>query len=74
MSLGKPLILLPCEPVNPREIDPDFQPEREAAKAAVSTPPQAERAYIPECLVPSSRRARVITRVFERASSPRVRR
>jgi hypothetical protein len=34
MSQGKPLILLPCEPVNPRQIDPDFEPEWEAAKAA----------------------------------------
>lgn len=34
MSHGKPLILLPCEPFNPREVDPDFEPERRAAKAA----------------------------------------
>jgi hypothetical protein len=34
MSQGKPLILLPCEPFNPREVDPDFEPERRAARAA----------------------------------------
>jgi hypothetical protein len=34
MSHGKPLMLLPCEPFNPREVDPDFEPERRAAKAA----------------------------------------
>jgi hypothetical protein len=34
MSQGKPLILLPCEPFNPREVDPDFEPERRAAKVA----------------------------------------
>jgi hypothetical protein len=33
MSQAKPLILLPCEPFNAREIDPDFEPERQAAKA-----------------------------------------
>jgi hypothetical protein len=35
MSLGKPLILFPCEPFNPRQIDPDFEPERQAAKGAL---------------------------------------
>ena len=34
MSPGKPLILFPCEPFNPRQIDPDFEPERQAAQAA----------------------------------------
>lgn len=34
MSQAKPLILLPCEPFNRREVDPDFEPERQAAKAA----------------------------------------
>lgn len=34
MSLGKPLILFPCEPFDARQIDPDFEPERQAAKAA----------------------------------------
>jgi hypothetical protein len=34
MSQGTPLILLPSEPFNPRQIDPDFEHEREAAKAA----------------------------------------
>jgi hypothetical protein len=34
MSQAKPLILLPCEPFNAREIDPDFEPERQAAKAS----------------------------------------
>jgi hypothetical protein len=33
MSQDKPLILLPCEPFNPRAIDPDFQSERDAARA-----------------------------------------
>jgi hypothetical protein len=33
MSLGKPLILFPCEPFDPRQIDPDFEAERQAAKA-----------------------------------------
>ena len=33
MSQAKPLILLPCEPFNRREVDPDFEPERQAAKA-----------------------------------------
>ena len=33
MSQAKPLILLPCEPFNNREVDPDFEPERQAAKA-----------------------------------------
>jgi len=34
MSQGKPLILLPCEPFDPRQVDPDFEPERQAAHAA----------------------------------------
>lgn len=33
MSQGKPLILLPCEPFDPRQIDPDFEAERQAAKS-----------------------------------------
>jgi hypothetical protein len=34
MSEAKPLLLLPCEPFNPREVEPDFEPERHAARAA----------------------------------------
>ncbi|HKY37245.1 MAG TPA: tetratricopeptide repeat protein [Polyangiaceae bacterium] len=33
MSRGKPLILLPCEPVNPREIDPESVELRHAQAA-----------------------------------------
>ena len=34
MNQGKPLILLPCEPFDPRQVDPDFEAERQAAKSA----------------------------------------
>lgn len=34
MSQAKPLVLFPCEPLNPRQIEPDFEAERQAAKAA----------------------------------------
>jgi len=34
MTPRKPLILLPCEPFDPREVDPDFEAEQRAAEAA----------------------------------------
>ncbi len=32
MSQDKPIILFPCDPLNPRQVEPDFEPERYAAR------------------------------------------
>jgi len=34
VSQRKPTILFPCDPLNPRQVEPDFEAERDAAKAA----------------------------------------